>query len=285
VTAVERPAEAFVRHAGRDRDVVAPPSGARLFRSTLSAEWIKLRTVASTVWSLLVTLVIMIGLGALFCAARVSRWDRLPPDERGHFDPTRFSLNGLFLAQLAIGVLGVLVMSSEYATGQIRATFGATPQRLVVLAAKVLVYVAVVLVVGLIGCFSAFFIGQSFFASKNAQAALGDPGVLRAVVGGALYLSALGALAIGLATILRRTAGAIAALVGLLLILPILVNFLPSPWNTDIGKYLPGEAGSMIFRVVRDSNTLSAWVGYLVLCAYAVAALVGGAVVLQRRDA
>lgn len=263
----------------------ADPSGGQLFGRTLVSEWTKLRTVPSTVWSLLVTLTVTVGLGALICAARVSRWDRLPPAERTQFDATHFSLNGLFFAQLAIGVLGVLVISSEYATGQIRATLGATPQRLTVLAAKVVVYVGVVLVVGLVCCFSAFLVGQSIFTSKHVQAALGDPGVLRAVVGGALYLAALGALAIGLGTILRRTAGAIAALVGLLLVAPIVVNFLPSPWNNDIDKFLPGQAGSSIFRVVRESNMLSPWVGFLVLCAYAAAALVGGAFVLQRRDA
>ncbi|MDQ6697268.1 MAG: ABC transporter permease, partial [Actinomycetota bacterium] len=123
--------------------VTEGPTNGRVFGSALRAELTKLRTVRSTMWSFLVTLVITIGLGALFCAARVSRWDRLGRGERIGFDAAGFSLNGLFLAQLAIGVLGVLVISSEYATGQIRATLGATPQRLVVLAAKVLVFMAV----------------------------------------------------------------------------------------------------------------------------------------------
>jgi ABC-type transport system involved in multi-copper enzyme maturation permease subunit len=237
-------------------------------------------------WSLLVAVAIIIGLGALFCAARVSRWDRFDAAELRRFDPTAFSLNGLFLAQLAIGVLGVLVITSEYATGQIRATLGATPQRTLVLAAKVLVFTAVTFVVGLVACFAAFFIGQSIFSAKHAQASLGDPDVLRAVVGGALYLSVLGALGIGLGAIFRRTAGAIAALVGMLLILPVLAGFLPSPWNDDVSKYLPGQAGGEIFRVVaRSSNSLSPWTGFAVFVAYAVVSLVIGAVLLAKRDA
>jgi ABC-type transport system involved in multi-copper enzyme maturation permease subunit len=237
-------------------------------------------------WSLLVTVAIIVGLGALFCAARVSRWDRLGVGERVGFDAAGFSMNGIFLAQLAVGVLGVLVMSSEYATGQIRATLGAIPQRRLVLAAKALVFGTVVFVVGLIACLGAFGIGQAIFAAKHAGVSLGDPGVARAVLGGGLYLAAVGLLGLGLAAILRRTAGAIATLVGLLLVLPILVNFLPSPWNDDIAKYLPGEAGGSIFHVVQRSATaLSPWPGFAVLAAYAAVALVAGAVLLDRRDA
>ena len=254
----------------------------------MRAEWTKLWSVRSTLWSLLVTVAIIVGLGALFCAARVARANHLDPGELRNFDPTGFSLNGIFLAQLAVGVLGVLVISSEYATGQIRATFGATPQRTLVLAAKVLVFMVVVFVVGLVACFAAFFIGQSILSgtTRFPHASLGDPGVLRAVIGGAMYLAVLGALGIGLGTILRRTAGAIAALVGVLLILPILVNFLPSPWNTDIGKYLPLSAGNNVFHTATLSSTdLSLWVGFAVFCAYAIASLLIGAVLLTRRDA
>ncbi len=270
----------------RRRSRPAPPSRLALFRAAARSEWTKLTSVRSTVWSLLVTIAIVVGLGALFCAARVSRWDRLGPGERLHFDPVGFSLNGLFLAQLAVGVLGVLVMSSEYATGQIRATLGAIPQRRLMLAAKTLVFAVVVLVAGLVACVAAFAIGQAIFTAKNAGVSLTDPGVPRAVVGGALYLAAIGLMGVGLAAILRRTAGAIATLVGLLLVLPILVNFLPSPWNDDIAKYLPGEAGGSIFHIVqRSSASLSPWAGFAVLCAYAALALVVGAVLLDRRDA
>lgn len=264
----------------------ADPSMLAVFRSALRAELTKLWTVRSTMWSFLVTVAITVGLGALFCAARVSRWDRLSPGERFRFDAAGFSLNGLFLAQLAIGVLAVLVISSEYATGQIRATLGATPQRLTVLASKVLVFMAVTFVIGLVACFAAFGIGQSIFTAKHAGVSLSDPTVARAVIGGALYLSVLGAFSIGLATILRRTAGAIAALVGILLILPILTEFLPSPWNDNIPKFLPSEAGRGIFHVLSDrSGDLAPWTGFGLFFAYAVIMLVAGAILLNRRDA
>ena len=181
------------------RKTLPTPSRAGQFIAVMRAEWTKLWSVRSTLWSLLVTVAIIVGLGALFCAARVARANHLDPGELRNFDPTGFSLNGIFLAQLAVGVLGVLVISSEYATGQIRATFGATPQRTLVLAAKVVVFMAVVFVVGLVACFAAFFIGQSILSgtTKFPHASLGDPGVPRAVIGGATYLAVLGALGIG----------------------------------------------------------------------------------------
>jgi hypothetical protein len=261
------------------------PGLVRVFAANVSAEWIKLRSVRSTVWALLVTVVLTVGLGALLCLARVSRWDRLGRGERVGFDAAGFSLNGIFLAQLAIVVLGVLVMSSEYATGQIRATFGATPQRLAVLAAKVAVFSVVVLVTGAVAALAAFELGQSIFSSKHAGVALGDPGVLRAVLLAPVYLALLGAFSIGVAAILRRTAGAIATIVGLLLVAPIIVSFLPSPWNDDIGKYLPSSAGSAMFHVVRDPQRLSSSAGFLVIVGYTVVALALGAVLLGRRDA
>jgi hypothetical protein len=142
----------------------ATPRAPRVFLANVRAEWTKLRSVRSTVWTLLTTVGLAVGFGALIGAPQMSSWDNLDPNERLRFDPTSFSLSGLFLAQLAVGVLGVLVITSEYATGQIRATFSATPQRLTVLAAKAATFTAVVLGTGLVASFS-------------------DPGVLRAVSG------------------------------------------------------------------------------------------------------
>ena len=265
--------------------VAQEPGLGRVFAANLRAEWIKLRSVRSTVWALLITVVLTVGLGALLCAARVSRWDRIDAAERLHFDAAGFSLNGIFLAQLAIVVLGVLVMSSEYATGQIRATFGATPQRLVVLAAKVVVFAAVVLVTGTIAALGAFEAGQAIISAKHAQVALGDPGVLRAVLFAPLYLAILGGFAVGVATLVRRTAGAIATMVGLLLVAPIIVNFLPSPWNDNIGKFLPSAAGASMFHVVRDGPSLSPGAGLAMITLYALIAIAAGAALLLRRDA
>ena len=261
------------------------PSRMRVFRANARAEWTKLRSVRSTVWTLLATIGLAAGFGALIAGSQMTSWDNLEASEQLRFDPTSFSLSGLFLAQLAVGVLGVLVITSEYATGQIRATLGAAPQRLAVLAAKATTFTAVVVSTGLVASFSAFWIGQSIFASKGLDASLTDPGVLRAVIGGALYLAAVGLLGVGVGAILRRTAGAVAALVALLFIVPIVTGFLPSSFQQAVGKYLPAQAGMAIFNVVSDPDALSPWAGFAVLVAYGAVSLAVGGLLLVRRDA
>lgn len=259
-------------------------SSLRVWTANTRAEWTKLRSVRSTIWTLLATVGLAIGFGALIGASQMSSWDNLDAVERMRFDPTSFSLSGLFLAQLAVGVLGVLTMTSEYATGQIRATFGATPQRLTVLAAKTATFTAVVFVSGVVASFSAFFVGQAIFASKHLDASISDPGVLRAVLGGALYLTGIGLLGVGVGTLVRRTAGATASLVGLLFIVPLVTGFLPMSFQESIGKYLPAQAGMAIFNVVADPRALTPWVGFAVLLAYGAVTLALGATILTRRD-
>lgn len=262
-----------------------PPSRLRVFTASTRSEWTKLRSVRSTMWTLLATVGLAIGFGALIGASQMSSWDNLDPAERLRFDPTSFSLSGLFLAQLAVGVLGVIVVTSEYATGQIRATFGATPQRLTVLAAKATTFVGVVLATGLVTSFSAFFVGQAIYASKGLDASIGDPGVLRAVVGGALYLTGIGLLGVGVGSLLRRTAGATSALVALLFIVPLVAGFLPSSFQETIGKYLPAQAGMAMFNVIPDPMALDPWTGFAVLLTYGTTTLAIGGAVLVRRDA
>lgn len=261
------------------------PSPARVFRAVARAEWTKMRSVRSTMWTLLVAIGLTIGFGALVGATQVNSWDDLDPVERLRFDPTSFSLSGLFLAQMAVGVLGVLLITSEYATGQIRATLGATPQRATVLAAKATTFIGVILAVGMVASCSAFLIGQSIFSAKGIGASLTDPGVLRAVIGGALYLVAVGLLGLGLGTIIRRTAGAVAALVGLLVVVPLVASFLPASWNESVAKYFPAQAGMAVFGVVPDPSALSPWAGFTVLVAYAALTLIIGGLLLARRDA
>jgi hypothetical protein len=266
-------------------DIAPAPTTVQVFAANIRAEWTKLRSVRSTVWTLLATVGLAIGFGALIGASQMSSWDDLDPAERLRFDPTSFSLSGLFMAQLAVGVLGVLIVTSEYATGQIRATFGATPQRLTVLAAKATTFTGVVLATGVVASFSAFCVGQALFASKGLDASITDPGVLRAVVGGALYLTGIGLLGVGVGTLLRRTAGATAALVALLFIVPLVTGFLPSSFQETIGKYLPAQAGMAIFNVIPDPRALTPWVGFAVLLAYGAIALAAGALTVTRRDA
>lgn len=251
----------------------------------IHSEWTKLRSLRSTVFSLLAAVVFIVGLSALVPSVIVSHW---PPRDAGEalsFDPTTRSLAGVFLAQLAIGVLGVLLISGEYATGMIRATFAAVPTRLPVLWAKTAVFAGVTLVLTVPAVLGAFLIGQSIFKGKNLQTDLGQPGVVRAVLGAALYLTVVGVLGLGLGALLRNTAAAISTLFGLLFVLPIIVHFLPSSFSDSVDKYLPSSAGQAITHVRADPLSLSPWAGFGVFCLYAVAALAVAAVGLRRRDA
>jgi ABC-type transport system involved in multi-copper enzyme maturation permease subunit len=268
----------------RDHVSRAPGPGALLW-AAMASEWTKLRSVRSTVYSLLATIAITVGLGALLSWAFVHRFDQLGTAERLTFDATAHSLRGILLAQIAIGVLGVLIISSEYTTGLIRPTFTAMPQRRTVLAAKVIVFGAVALVVATVSVFAAFTIGQAILSSKHLNVSLGDPGVFRAVCGAIGYLVFIGLLALGLGALLRRTAGAISALFGLILVLPLLAQALPSPWNTDVSKVLPGPAGFALFTVRPDADLLSPAMGALVCLIWLVAVYVLATVLITRRDA
>ena len=254
-------------------------------RGIAASEFTKLRSVRSTWWTLASTVSMMIGFGALFCFAFVARYDRLDPGERLRFDPTTHSLRGMFLAQLAIGVLGVLVVTNEYATGMIRNTFLAVPQRRVVIAAKVAVFAVIALVVSEIASFVTFFVGQSILAGKHLGAGIGDPGVLRAVAGAGIYLTGIGLLGLGLGALLRRTSGAIATLVGIVLVLPILAEALPSPWSTNVSKVLPGGAGEAFITVRHTSDLLNPAPGFLLFVGYIVAVLAAAFYLIAHRDA
>lgn len=258
-----------------------PPGAAAELRAVVGAEATKIRSVRSTMWTLLVAIIATAGIGSLICLARVSRWDNVSH----HFDKTMFSLRGVFLAQLAIGVLGVLVISSEYSTGMIRTTLAAVPQRRLLLAAKVIVFAVVAFAVALVGCFGAFFAGQAILASKHAGVSISSPGALRAVVGAAVYLTAIGLLGLALGVLLRRTAGAIATLFGLVLVLPALVSALPSPWDTNVTKYLPSDTGLALFSTRHTNDHLTTAAALAVLLAYVVVGLGVAGVALVRRDA
>lgn len=261
--------------------------------NVIRSEWIKIRSLRSTWYSLLATVVIIVGLGTLFSALRAHRFNQdnggiRPGPFGGQFglDPTLISLRGVFLAQLAIGVLGVLVITGEYSTGMIRSSLAAVPRRTPVLLAKALVFGIIALVVTGISALGAFLLGQLALKSTHLQASLSTPGAVRAIVGAGLYLTVIGLLGIGLGFLLRNTAGAIATFVGILLVLPLLANALPTPYSTDVSKYLPLNAGTQILTTVNhDSTMLGPWAGLGITALYALAALLAGAFMLKRRDA
>jgi ABC-2 type transport system permease protein len=249
------------------------------------SEWTKIRSLRSTIFSLLAAIVFIVGLATLVPLVTVSHWPPRDPREALGFDPTTRTLSGIFLAQLAIGVLGVLLITGEYATGMIRATFAAVPARLPVLWAKAAVFAAVTLVLMVPTVLGAFLIGQSILTSKHLQTNLSNPGVLRAVIGAALFLTVVGLLGIGLGALLRNTAGGISTLFGLLFVLPIIVRFLPSSWSDPINKYLPSNAGEAITHVHPDPTLLAPWTGFGLFFGYAAVILIAAAISLRMRDA
>jgi ABC-2 type transport system permease protein len=265
-----------------------PNQDGRILPGVMHSEWTKLRTVRSSYWTLFSAVVAVIGLGAILCAVYVAQYAHTSASDKASFDPASFSLTGTFLAQLAIGVLGVLVITNEYGSGMIRATFAAVPQRLSVLAAKAAVFTGVTFVVTTAACFIAFVLGQSILSSKGIGTSLGAPNVLRTVIGSGMYLAVLGLLALGLGTIIRKTAGAIAAVFGLLLVLPPIASLLPSSMNA-VQKFLPSNAGQALISNGRHGSSstpqLAPWAGFGVFCLWAAAVLVIAGVTLVRRDA
>jgi ABC-2 type transport system permease protein len=257
------------------------------FVGVLRSEWTKLYSLRSTTWSLLATALLTIAIGILTCAVAAARWNQFGLIERLAFDPVRHSLAGVLFSQLAIGVLGVLVMSGEYGTGTIRSSLAAVPNRPLVLAAKIIVFSGVTVVVSEALSFTAFFVGQAVLSGTTPTATLGDPGVVGAVVTTGLYLTLLGLFALGLATIIRHTAGAISAFVGLLLILPLILQALPQSVIDAVAKYLPANIGVSVTGTHPPGEfpTFTPWVGIGLLALYTAITLLVGTWVLVRRDA
>jgi ABC-2 type transport system permease protein len=265
---------------------MAAPAGRYNLIDLARSEWTKLRTVRSTLWTLAITVLLGLGICAIATAETRANWNTSPPDIRS-FDPVSLSLTGLFIAQFAMGVLGVLVITSEYSTGTVRAVFAAAPHRRYVLLAKILVFAALAVVVAEIVAFASFFLGQTLLSAPAIHDTLSSPGALRAVVGGGLYIAALGLLGLGLGVVIRHTAGAISCFVGILLILPLVVQALPNSLALDVRRFLPDRIGVNIITTNGGigPGSFSPWVGLLIVVGYAVIANVVGAVLLSRRDA
>ncbi len=263
--------------------LLAPETGRAGFADALRSEFTKIRSTRSTYWTLLALVVVCVGIGALASAGAASHARGIGPG----FDATQQSLAGLYVGQLVIAVLGALTITSEYSTGMIRTSLSVQPRRGVVFAAKAVVFAAVTLVTGLIASFGSFFVGQALMSSHHLSVTLGDPNVLRAVIGGALFLTACGMLAYGLGALLRHTAGAITAAIGLLFVLTVLVQFLPQSWQDSVNKWLPAIAGRQVWatKAGQGPHLFPAWGGFAVLAGWAVAAIIAGLVVFRTRDA
>jgi ABC-2 type transport system permease protein len=244
-------------------------------RDLLSSEWTKLRSVRSTYWALLVAAVMAIG-GALLTFPAAPR--RVP-------DPIAWSFIGwLEYPVLAVGILGVLAFTSECATGQIRTTFTAVPQRLAVLGAKAAVAGIVALVFGELLAFASFLLTQAALSHTHQGVSLSHPGAAGAVLAAGFALGSVAVLGLALGAIIRHTAGAIASL-PVLFYLPLLLLSLPSPWKERIDRFtLPVAAYQVV--ALHPATDLFAPAGSMaVLIAWPAAALVVAAILILRRDA
>jgi ABC-2 type transport system permease protein len=264
--------------------VPRPVSVGRLMRS----EWTKIRSVRSNVWSLVLLVVITWGFTALLVSLGTANWDQTAPADRAQIaaDPTSVILSsGVLLGQLAMCVLGIMVVTSEYSTGMIRASLLAVPRRLPMLTAKASVFGLLVLVVGVVVSFGSFLIGRPLLPDQ-APVSLSDPGALRAVVGGGLYLALVGLFALALGAFVRHTAAGITGMIGFVLVLAPLAQLLPGSVGDRVHAYLPSEAGRLIIQAQQAPNDLlTPWQGYGVFALWTATLLVVAAILLKRRDA
>jgi ABC-2 type transport system permease protein len=182
-------------------------------------------------------------------------------------------------------VLGVLAITSEYSSGTIRASVLAVPRRIPILAAKCAVFAALVFVISEIVVLSAFFIGRAIVATDRITLTLGQPDVIRALIGYGLYLSVLGLFALAIGTMIRHTAGAVATVLGLVLVIFNFMVLLPGNWGAHVYAYTPTVAGMMITNDKPQlGGLLSAWQGIAVFCSWTALLLAAGAWLLRRRD-
>ncbi|MFF3391663.1 ABC transporter permease subunit [Streptomyces sp. NPDC002669] len=254
--------------------------------AVLASEWTKIRTVSSTVWTLISAFVVTVAMSAALCALMNAQFDDLPAMERATFDPTLISFSGMVLGQLAMVVFGVLVIGTEYSSGMIRTSLAAVPQRGSFLFSKVVVAGLLALAVGIATSFASFFLGQALLGGHRTG--IGADNVLRAVVGGGLYMGLIGIFSMGVATMLRSSMLSLGILMPFFFLVSQILSVVPGA--KKVARYFPDQAGSKIMQVVPDAMNsdpapYGPWGGLGILVAWVAAALLGGYLVLKKRDA
>ena len=253
--------------------------------SSTRAEWIKFRSVRSSIMGVLVFIVLTLGLDALITVAVRSHWHETSPVNRLTFDPVSTSLAGTIFAQFAVGVIGVLLISSEYSSGSIRTTLAAVPNRMRLAVSKLIVLTASIFIISEIVCFIAFSMGQAIFSGVVPTDSLSSGAVLRSVIFAGVYLTLLAVFGFALGLILRHSAACISVFTSLLLVLPIIVLFLPQSWQNTITRYEPSALGRAMMSTTPPAQLFAAWTALVVLAIYVAVALGVGMALLQRRDA
>jgi len=250
----------------------------------LRSEWTKIRSVASTVWTLSLAAVVSVALGVLISLLSKNEFKNLSEKDRISFDPTFISFAGMSLGQLAMIVFGVLVVSNEYSTGMIRTSLAAVPQRGTFLFGKIAVATGLAFVVGIVTSFVSFFLGQAMLGSHKAS--ISDSGVLRAVIGGGLYMTLIAVFSMGVATMLRSPMLSLGILMPFFFLVSNILGNVSA--TKKIGRYLPDQAGSKIMQVVTpldDDTPYGPWGGLAIMVAWVALAVLGGYALLKKRDA
>lgn len=260
-------------------------NGAGEMNRLMKAEWVKLRSLRSSKWTLGAMAVASIGMGALFTALAAHDYHSWTAVDKAQWDPTNHSLIGTIFGQLAISVFGVLAITGEYSSGTIRSSVAAAPRRAPLIAAKAVVYGGVALLVGEVISFASYFLGQALASGHAPISHVGDPGVIRAIVMTGGYLSVICLVGLGLGIVLRHTAGAITSIVAILLVLPAIMAALPTSTQNAVGKFLPMQiAGNSTGAVLPEPHSLGPWAGMSLLVMYALIAVGLGAWRFARRD-
>jgi hypothetical protein len=258
------------------------------FRDVATSEWTKLRSLRSTGWSFAGYVLLSVGMSVLATSLYSGNWDHLSADNRRSVmqDPIGLILQpGGLWGQVAICVLGAILFATEYSTGTVCATMLAVPRRTPVLAAKAAVFAAATFVVSEVVAFTSFFLGRAII-SKRVPVSMGDPGVLRAIVGSGLALAVVGLFALSIGVIVRHVAGAITLVIALITVVPTIVSALPGKLGDYLAAYLPGGgAVDTIMSSGRGSGSVvSPWQGFAIGCAWTTIALMLAAASLRRRD-
>ncbi|GAA1505704.1 ABC-2 type transport system permease protein [Agromyces terreus] len=268
-------------------------AGRLAFGGVLRSEWIKLRSLRSTVWSYLIVIAISIGMAFLMSLSMVNGMNggmdpaSAPAEQQAQF-VLQSSVFGVYFGQLVAAVLGVLVISGEYTTGMIRSTLTAVPTRLPALAGKTAVLFAATFVVGVVANLAAYAVSSIVFAGIDVSASLADPAVFLPILGGALYLALVAVFALGVGTMLRSSAGGIAAVLGIILLLPTVLAMIPAEWAADLVPYLLSSAGMAMFTSATagpSGDDFGFWINLLIVLGWVAASLIGASLLLKRRDA
>ncbi|MGH9249113.1 MAG: ABC transporter permease subunit [Acidimicrobiales bacterium] len=249
----------------------------------LLAEWTKFRTLRSTYWTLIVSVVVTVTLGASLLGGILEEYDAMTMAEKARFDPASEGLwyHGLHLGQVTLAVLGVLVATGEYGTGTIRATLAAIPSRIRVLAAKMLGFGALTVAIGAILAFVMFAVAQPMLAGRGLDVPLTDPTALRGVGLAALATAGVALLGLGAGLLIRHTAGAISTVLIVMLGIPVVALFFPQGWST-VTRLLPADAGWAMFTPTDEALSLGS--ATAVFFGHVFGLLAAGAVAFARRD-